>query len=208
VRPPNPPGEMDVATVDSLEFRLMSVNTLVEGVIHALRYREVEPHLRPCETLVDLGCGRSYRFLKRNARLARRCWGLDVEATDGHDGNITLCRADITQPLPLATDCADLVTCLAVIEHIEQPLPLLVECQRILRSGGRLILTTPSERGIHVHEVMRRLRLVRDVDEGEHQDFAMSKARLSDWVRQAGFTLETAYSFELGLNLVVVGMRS
>ena len=194
--------------MNSLDSRPMPLNVVVEGVIRALRYREVEPHLRACEALADLGCGREYRFLKRNRHLAKRCWGLDVDTVDGSDGNITLRQADITRPLPLATDSVDLVTCLAVIEHVDDPLPLLSECHRILRRGGRLILTTPSERGIHVHEVIRRLALVRDVQEGEHKDFTMSKERLAGWMRQAGFAVETAYSFELGLNLVVVGVRS
>jgi SAM-dependent methyltransferase len=185
----------------------MPLNTIVEGVVHALRYREVESHLRPCDTMADLGCGREYHFLKRNSRLAKRCWGLDVDAADGNLGNITIRRADITQPLPLAADSVDLVTCLAVLEHIENPLPVLSECRRILRAGGRLILTTPSERGIYLHEVFRRLGLVRDVEEGEHKDFSMSKERLAEWVRQAGFEVETAYSFELGLNLLITALR-
>lgn len=113
----------------------MPLSTIVEGLIHALRYRAVEPHLRPCDTLADLGCGRQYRFLKRNTGLARHCWGLDIDAVDGHDGNITLRRADITQPLPIDASSVDLVTCLAVLEHIENPLTVISECRRILRAG-------------------------------------------------------------------------
>ena len=185
----------------------MPLNAVVEGAIHALRYREVELHLSPCDVLADLGCGREYRFLKRNYRVARKCWGLDIGAVDGDEENITIRQADITGCLPFAADSLDLVTCLAVLEHIENPLPVLSECRRVLRPGGRLILTTPSERGIRVHEVMRRLALVRDVEEGEHKDFSMSKERLKGWVRQAGFKIETAYSFEFGLNLLLVAHR-
>lgn len=64
-------------------------------------------------------------------------------------------------------------------------------------------MTTPSERGIRVHEGIRRLGLVRDVEDGEHKDFAMSKERLTDWTRQAGLDVEAAYTFELGLNVLV-----
>ncbi len=186
----------------------MPLNALVEAVIHARRYREVERHLMPCDVLADLGCGRDYRFLKRNCRLARTCWGLDIGAADGDEGNITIRQADITEALPFAADSLDLVTCLAVLEHIEDPLPVLSECRRVLRAGGRLIVTTPSERGIRVHEVMRRLGLVRDVEEGEHKDFSMSKERLKAWVRHAGFAVEGVYSFELGCNLLLSARRS
>jgi SAM-dependent methyltransferase len=186
----------------------MPLSAIVQHTIRVLRYRQVESHLRACDTLVDLGCGRDYRFLKRNWPLARRCWGFDLAARDAEEGTIAIRRADITRPLPLTAHSVDCVTCLAVLEHLADPHPVLSECHRILRSGGRLIATTPSERGIHVHEAMRRLGLVRGVQEGEHKDFAMSKARLAAWFQRARLVVEAVDSFECGLNLVIIGSRS
>src|SRR5262245_53655298 len=42
----------------------VSLHHVVENLIHRLRYRQVEPFVRPCNQMVDLGCGRSYTFLK------------------------------------------------------------------------------------------------------------------------------------------------
>jgi len=185
----------------------MALHQHVENTIHLLRYREVLPHIRPCDDLVDLGCGATFRFLRRARHLAKRLWGIDAVADDTVEGNITVQRGDITAPLPFADAAADQVTMLAVVEHLKQPASVLRECNRILRSEGRVVVTTPSQLGIHVHEGMRRLGLVRDVEEDEHQDFSMSTRVLADWLQTAGFDVETSYAFELGMNLLAVGRK-
>ena len=54
---------------------------------------------------------------------------------------------------------------------------------------------------------MRGLRLVRDVEEGEHVDFSMSENALTSWAEAAGFRVEVARQFEMGLNLLLVGRK-
>ena len=55
------------------------------------------------------------------------------------------CRtADLTQTLPIADQTADYVLCQEGIEHIPNQLDLLSEFNRILKPGGRLVLTTPN----------------------------------------------------------------
>jgi SAM-dependent methyltransferase len=185
----------------------MPLHVLVEDLIHGLRYKEVLPHLKPCGRLADLGSGDKPRFLRHARSLAGHCWGLDPNTVPGEEGNVTLSRGDITKPLPFEDGFLDQITCLAVIEHIENPLPLLKECLRCLKSGGGLIITTPTRLGIQVHELIRMAGLVRDVEEGEHHDFFMSKDKLSNWARQAGFIVEKAYAFELGMNLLLVARK-
>jgi SAM-dependent methyltransferase len=185
----------------------MAINNLVEGLIHALRYREVRPYLKPCRRMADLGCRWDYAFLKEVRATADGCWGLDLDVKDGADGNITLMRRDITKPLPFENAFFDQITSLAVLEHIEDPRPILKECLRVLTPGGRLILTTPTHMGIHVHDVLLKAGLVRDVEPGEHKDFSMSKAVLSDWAREAGFVVESAHTFECGMNLFLCAAK-
>jgi SAM-dependent methyltransferase len=185
----------------------MALHQHVENTIHFLRYREVLPHIRPCDDLVDLGCGAGYRFLRRARHLAKRLSGIDAVVDETVDGNISVRRGDITERLPFRDATTDQVTILAVIEHVHEPAPVLRECNRILRPGGRLVVTTPSQRGIHVHDAMRRLGLVRDVEEDEHQDFSMSTKVLEDWLKTAGFEVEAAYAFELGMNLLAIGRK-
>ena len=46
--------------------------------------------------------------------------------------------------LPLAESTVDVVANLQVIEHLWDQEGFLAECRRVLRPGGRLLLTTPN----------------------------------------------------------------
>jgi 2-polyprenyl-3-methyl-5-hydroxy-6-metoxy-1,4-benzoquinol methylase len=53
-------------------------------------------------------------------------------------------KADMRKRLPFADCTFDYMLCQEGIEHIESPLSFTLECQRVLKPGGRLILTTPN----------------------------------------------------------------
>jgi SAM-dependent methyltransferase len=104
--------------------------------------------LRACpgRRLLEIGCG-SGAFLARMRRLGwdvcgldpdpaavswgRQAYGLDISCN-------TLDQADFS------ADSFDVITMNHVVEHVHDPMALLTECERILRPGGRLILTTPN----------------------------------------------------------------
>jgi ubiquinone/menaquinone biosynthesis C-methylase UbiE len=133
----------------------VSLHHIIEHVVHRLRYRQVDPFVTRCDTMADLGCGQHYRFLKSHHDKAERCWGLDITVADGEDGNITLKKWDITGRLPFEREAIDQITILAVLEHIANPQDVLRECHRVMTSGGRIIITTPSKLGIKAHDIMR-----------------------------------------------------
>ncbi len=49
-------------------------------------------------------------------------------------------------PLPLDDACVDLVVCLEVLEHLHNQEALIAEFLRVLRPGGRLIVSVPDQR--------------------------------------------------------------
>jgi SAM-dependent methyltransferase len=59
-----------------------------------------------------------------------------------------LIRSDITS-IPLGTGSLDAILCTEVLEHVEQPLAAIEEFSRLLRPGGRLMLTVPSACRVH-----------------------------------------------------------
>jgi SAM-dependent methyltransferase len=51
--------------------------------------------------------------------------------------------------LPIANSSVDVVMALEVLEHMPDPQKLLAEAARVLRPGGRLVLTVPFMFGVH-----------------------------------------------------------
>lgn len=56
--------------------------------------------------------------------------------------------SDVTR-LPLDTGSVDVVLCTEVLEHVPEPIRAVREFARVLRPGGRLLITCPLGSGIH-----------------------------------------------------------
>jgi SAM-dependent methyltransferase len=52
--------------------------------------------------------------------------------------------SDSTAGLPCASGSADLLLLSELVEHLPEAAPLLRECYRVLRPGGRVVVTTPN----------------------------------------------------------------
>jgi len=97
--------------------------------------------------VLEAGCGEGYGadLLAATARLV--C-GLDYdELTVSHVGRayprVRAVRGNLAA-LPFGESTVDVVANLQVIEHLWDQEGFLAECHRVLRPGGRLLLTTPN----------------------------------------------------------------
>jgi len=103
--------------------------------------------LRPGDRVLDLGCGMG-RFVA-----AARDAGADVVGVDIAERALERARrvapgADLRLvsddgTLPLGHGEVDLVWCSEVLEHVPDTAGFLTEVRRVLRRGGRLLLTVP-----------------------------------------------------------------
>lgn len=98
----------------------------------------------PPGRVLDAPCGEG--ILASNlAALGHEVWACDLNPTAlvPTDG-IRFDVVDLNAPLPYADSFFDAVVSLEGIEHLEVPALCLQEFARVLRAGGRLVLSTPN----------------------------------------------------------------
>jgi SAM-dependent methyltransferase len=87
-------------------------------------------------SLIDVGCGRQpYRAYFRHVRDKVAC---DYDASRGEVDFV--CPAS---DIPVADQSFDAVLCTEVLEHVPDPFAVWQEFHRVLRPGGKVLLTTP-----------------------------------------------------------------
>jgi len=113
--------------------------------------------------ILDYGCGPGF-LIEKLLRDGRSCWGLDsVESNiriieskfSGHPRFMGAFHAD-TLPTPIPNEMFDTVFLIETIEHLlPDELPLILkELNRITKTGGTLIITTPNNENLDANKVM------------------------------------------------------
>lgn len=103
--------------------------------------REVAAALRPGDTLLDAGCGRTAPVLAKFRGRAARLVGVDLVDFTTEVAGIELIKGDLAR-VPLPDGSVDLIMSRSVMEHVTDPLAVYTELGRLLRPGGRLIFLT------------------------------------------------------------------
>ena len=145
---------------------------------------------RPGERVLDLGCGAG-RFVA-----ALRDGGADPVGVEIAEAALERARRNapgadlrLLEPdgsLPLEHGSVDLVWCSEVLEHVADTEHLLLEARRVLRRGGRLLITVPFHGRVKA-ALIGLLRFERHFDPtGQHLRF-YTAGSLARTLGDAGF---------------------
>jgi 2-polyprenyl-3-methyl-5-hydroxy-6-metoxy-1,4-benzoquinol methylase len=100
--------------------------------------------------LFDAGCGDG-QFLHLMSQFGWQGTGIDFDEAAIETGRqkygLTLAVGDF-QTATIEENAFDAVTMSHVIEHVPDPIGCLAKCRRMLKPGGRLVVTTPNTRSL------------------------------------------------------------
>ncbi|CRK58934.1 Methyltransferase [Alloactinosynnema sp. L-07] len=150
---------------------------------HEVAYLDLA-HYCADAVVLEAGCGEGYGadLLAERARLVV---GLDYdELTAAHVAkvypSVRTLRGNLAA-LPLRSGSVDVVANLQVIEHLWDQEGFLAECRRVLRPGGRLLITTPNRITFSPG---------RDTPLNPFHTRELSAAEMDELLRGAGFEVE------------------
>jgi glycosyltransferase involved in cell wall biosynthesis/SAM-dependent methyltransferase len=135
-------------------------------------------------------------FLERGARrvvcLDRSAEALQLAADRSDDSRLLqLCRWDLNRtPLPFPDASFDVVVCLEVLEHISEQRAALTDFARLLRPGGRLIVSVPDQRCEDAWAALNRFRNPFHLHTPSRPELQQMLAKFAEvsWVEQRDFT--------------------
>src|SRR5258708_346828 len=93
--------------------------------------------------LLDVPSGPGY-FAQIAAQNGFRAVAAEIDPSLHVLPGVQYVSADMGEKLPFADGTFDFVVSIEGIEHTENPFRFLRECTRVLKSGGKLFLTTPN----------------------------------------------------------------
>lgn len=115
------------------------------------RFIRTLEEIKDGDKVLDIGCGVG-NFTKLVKKTYPNCevWGTDISdvvigANNLADPDIKYIHQWIGHQIYVPDDYFDVVFCGETIEHLDQPESAFMDAYRVLKTGGRLIITTPNQ---------------------------------------------------------------
>lgn len=113
-----------------------------------------------------------------------------IESAPRLPQNVSLIQGDITDLSSVPDESADVITALAVLEHLNDPGAALREAKRILKPGGLFIATAPNPFWDHVADMFKMSTFG-----GEHHEVDMNEKFFRTITEKANLEYKTFFPF-------------
>jgi len=171
---------------------------ILEPLLRRLRIKRVLPTLKryPGCRLLDIGCGWDAKFLRSVEPFIAHGCGMDFKAPSITTEKIHTLEITLDKTLPFKSESFDVITMLAVLEHLEHHVEVVEEAFRVLKPGG----AAPSHRAKPVLEFLAyRLGIVSKEEIMDHKRY-FGKEDLISLFKPVGFHAIFHRYFQFGMN--------
>ena len=165
------------------------------------RARVARPWIPPGSQVLDIGCHQG-EFLKSLGDQIGPSIGIDPLASPEAGPSYQILAETFREPVSFSDRCFDTIVMLATLEHIRDKDPLGRECHRLLRPGGRVIISVPSPFVDRIVDLLTLLRLADGMSLDEHHGY--DPRATPELFERHGFSLEHRRTFQFGLNHLFV----
>ncbi len=105
--------------------------------------------LKKTDSFLEVGCAQGH-YLKKAILKTKKCFGVDVSKDFVERAKKTkaTCFVSSAEKLPFKKEMFDVVLCTEVLEHVKDWKKAVMEIKRVLRKGGKAIITIPLEKSL------------------------------------------------------------
>jgi SAM-dependent methyltransferase len=173
----------------------------IDRMLQNWRARKARGWIPAGARVLDIGCHQGELLKSLGDRIGPSV-GYDPLAKAEDGPNFCLVPDLFPVPSPYEDATFDVVVMLATLEHIRDKGPFAEEFFRVLRPGGRVIITVPSQWVDNIVHTLCKLGLADGMSLEEHHGF--DPCTTPDIFGDRGFALERWRRFQLGLNHLFV----
>ncbi len=179
----------------------------IDFFIQKKRIKLIEKHVLPDSYILDIGCGYYPQNLINLENKIVKAVGIDKDTPDKSvSAKISLIKTEVSKTLPLPDNEFGCVLMLAVLEHLDYPEKIIHECYRVLKPGGRLIITIPSNYSKPLLETLAILGLISREEIFSHKNY-FRKKEVETLLNQAQFKTIISKTYNLCFNYLFVSEK-
>lgn len=155
--------------------------TILDKFLRKYRIRMVKPTIEKYNNckLLDIGCGWEAKLLKSIEIYIDYGVGIDFKPPKLKTEKLETIKSVLEKELPFENESFDVVTMLAVLEHLSYPEDILKEIRRVLKKDGRLIITVPSKIAKPILEFLAyKMHVIDRLEIEDHKNIIIKKIYL------------------------------
>lgn len=156
--------------------------------------------------VLDFGCGEGQLLFGIKDRISKGI-GIDRKVRNIENSKITLINADLEKNIPAENEFFDVVIALAVLEHLNNSLNAASEVHRVLKKGGKFILTLPTPQSKPLLEFLAfRLGVICKEEVADHK-YYWDKEGIIRLLKNVGFKEVNHKYFQFGFNQFIIATK-